>query len=144
MVVVIRMKKTGRKNRPCFRISVAERRAPRDGRTLETLGIYDPVSPNPEAQITLDVENAKKWIAQGAQPSDTVRSLFKKQGVYEGTEIKKPRKRKGRYTKTKKHETRAAAKAARVAGKDARRTGRVEAKSAAAKAAKAAEAEGGE
>ena len=143
MVVVIRMKKTGRKNRPCYRISVAERRAPRDGRTLETLGIYDPVSPNPETQITLDVERARDWVSRGAQPSDTVRSLFKKQGVYEGTEPKKPRKRKGRYTKTKKHEARVAVKTARATTKTARRDERAAVKSAAAKAAKAAEAEGG-
>ncbi len=53
MTVVIRMKRTGRRNRPCYRISVADRRFPRDGRTLENLGLYDPISSNPEAQVTL-------------------------------------------------------------------------------------------
>ena len=145
MAVVIRMKKTGRRNRPCFRISVADRRAPRDGRTLETLGLYDPVSPNPEAQITLNVERAKAWLAEGALPSDTVRSIFKRQGVYEGVEPKKPRKRKGRYTQTKKREAKLAAKKARAEKKTARQTERLTAKREAAKAAKAAEAaEGGD
>ena len=142
MVVVIRMKKTGRRNRPCFRISVAERRAPRDGRTLETLGLYDPVAPNAEAQITLNVESAREWISRGAQPSETVRSIFKKQGVFEGVETKKPRKRKGRYAKTK---ARQAAKTAREERKTQRRDARNEARREAAKAAKAAEAaEGGD
>lgn len=139
MAVVIRMKKTGRRNRPCFRISVADRRAPRDGRTLETLGLYDPVSPNPEAQITLDVERAKAWLAEGALPSDTVRSIFKRQGVYEGVEPKKPRKRKGRYARTKKREARLAAKAARTEKKTARQSERQTVKREAAKAAAAAE-----
>jgi len=143
MVVVIRMKKTGRKNRPCYRISVAESRAPRDGRTLDTLGLYDPVAPTAEAQVTLDVERARDWVARGAQPSDTVRSLFKKQGVYEGAAPRTPRKRKGRYVKTKKNAARTAVKAARAEGKAARRDERAAAKSAAKKAAKAAEAEGG-
>ncbi len=143
MVVVIRMKKTGRKNRPCYRISVAEGRAPRDGRTLETLGLYDPVAPVAEAQVTLDVERARDWISRGAQPSDTVRSLFKRQGVYEGAEPKPRRKRKGRYVKTKKNAARTAVKAARAEGKAARRDERAAAKSAAKKAAKAAEAEAG-
>ena len=145
MVVVIRMKKTGRRNRPCFRISVAERRAPRDGRTLETLGLYDPVAPNAEAQITLNVESAREWISRGAQPSETVRSIFKKQGVFEGVETKKPRKRKGRYAKTKTGEARQAAKTAREERKTQRRDARNEARREAAKAAKAAEAaEGGD
>lgn len=145
MVVVIRMKKTGRRNRPCYRISVAERRAPRDGRTLETLGLYDPVSPNPEAQVTLNVDSARDWLSRGAQMSDTVRSIFKKQGVFEGMETKKPRKRKGRYASTKKREARNAAKSAREEKKTARRDERNTARREAAKAAKAAEAaEGGE
>ena len=78
MAVVIRMKRTGRRNRPCYRISVADSRSPRDGRTLETLGLYDPVSRDAEAQTKLNVERAKHWVGVGAKPSETVRSIFKR------------------------------------------------------------------
>ncbi|HED65680.1 MAG TPA: 30S ribosomal protein S16, partial [Planctomycetes bacterium] len=70
MAVVIRMKRTGRRNRPCYRISVADRAKPRDGRTLDNLGVYDPASPKEELRLTLDVEKAKDWISRGAIPSE--------------------------------------------------------------------------
>ena len=127
MTVVIRMKRSGRRNRPCYRISVADRRSPRDGRTLETLGLYDPVASSSESQLTLNVERAKHWISEGAQPSDTVRSIFKRQGVYEGAAPKTTRDRSGRKAKTKKGERRTTVKAARVEAKVARRTERVQA-----------------
>ncbi len=114
MTVVIRMKRTGRRNRPCYRISVADRRAPRDGNTLESLGLYDPIASNVDAQLTLNVERAKYWVSQGAQPSETVRSIFEKQGVYEGRPEKKKRDRSGRKNKTKKHERREVRKQAVV------------------------------
>jgi small subunit ribosomal protein S16 len=114
MTVVIRMKRTGRKNRPCYRISVADQRAPRDGTTLENLGLYDPIAPRPEARLTLDVERAKHWLSVGAQPSETVRSIFKRQGVYAGAAPKPKRDRSGRKKKTKTGERRAAAKRARA------------------------------
>ena len=96
MAVVIRMKRTGRKNRPCYRISVADRALPRDGRTLDTLGIYDPASSKPELRLRLDVERARHWIERGAKPSDTVNSILRREGVYEGRPVHKPRKRKER------------------------------------------------
>jgi len=114
MTVVIRMKRTGRRNRPCYRITVAERRAPRDGLTLESLGLYVPIAAKAEAQLTLDVERAKYWVAQGAQPSETVRSIFERQGVYEGRPAKKKRERPGRKKRTKTRERRQAAKQARA------------------------------
>jgi len=114
MTVVIRMKRTGRRNRPCYRISVAERRAPRDGRTLDMLGLYDPIAPKEEAQLTLNVERAKYWVSQGAQPSETVRSIFERKGVYEGAPEKKKRDRSGRKKKTKTGERRKAVKKARA------------------------------
>ena len=102
MPVVIRMKRTGRRNLPCFRISVADSRSPRDGRTLETLGLYDPVSKDPDKQTTLNIERARHWLSNGAQPSDTVRSIFKRMGVFEGMQLeKKKRDRSGRKTETK-------------------------------------------
>lgn len=144
MTVVIRMKRSGRRNRPCYRISVADRRSPRDGRTLETLGLYDPVAANKEAQLTLNVERARHWIEHGAQPSETVQSIFKRQGVYEGAEpTQKKRDRSGRKPATKTRERRIAAKSARVEAKTGRRTAREQAKQeAAAAAAAAAAAEG--
>ena len=145
MTVVIRMKRSGRRNRPCYRISVADRRSPRDGRTLETLGLYDPVASNKDAQLTLNVERARHWIEHGAQPSETVQSIFKRQGVYEGAEPKKKRDRSGRKQTTKTGERRVAAKTARAEAKTGRRNARIQAKqeaAAAAAAAAAAEAEG--
>jgi len=134
MAVVIRMKRTGRRNRPCYRISVADRAAPRDGRTLETLGTYDPASPKPELRLTLDVDRARHWVSKGAQPSETVHSILRREGVYEGLAQPAKRPRKGRKAKTATRGRRAEAKAARSAAKTARRRERV----AASRAAKAA------
>ncbi len=69
----------GAKKKPFYRIVVADSRSPRDGRTIEEIGYYNP-NVNP-AEIKVDVEAAQKWLATGAQPSDTVRSLLKKAGV---------------------------------------------------------------
>jgi small subunit ribosomal protein S16 len=128
MTVVIRMKRTGRRNRPCYRISVADQRAPRDGSTLENLGLYDPIAARPEARLTLDVERAKHWISVGAQPSETVRSIFKRQGVYAGAAAKEKRDRSGRKRTTKTGERRAAAQRARSERKAERRKNRPKAK----------------
>ncbi len=145
MAVVIRMRRTGRRNRPCYRINVADSRSPRDGRFLETIGLYDPISPEEEKQITLNVERAKHWLSVGALPSFTVKSIFKNQGVFEGMAPKTARKRKGRGTATKTRAARIAAKADRATRKDERRTVRVDAaKAAKAAAAAAAAEEGGE
>ena len=114
MTVVIRMKRTGRRNRPCYRISVADRRAPRDGATLESLGFYDPVAAKPEAQLSLNVERAKYWVSKGAQPSETVASILKRGGVYEDAPPKKKRDRSGRKKKTKTRERREASKKVRA------------------------------
>lgn len=69
----------GAKKKPFYRIVVADSRAPRDGRSIEEIGYYNP-NVNP-AEIKVDVEAAQKWLVSGAQPSDTVRSLLKKAGV---------------------------------------------------------------
>ncbi|HVS18469.1 MAG TPA: 30S ribosomal protein S16 [Planctomycetota bacterium] len=139
MSVVIRMKRSGRKNRPCYRISVADSHSPRDGRTIESLGLYDPIAPRVEMQLQLDVERAKHWISVGAKPSETVASIFKRAGVTEPKQAVK-RDRSGRKTATKTTAARKAAKSARAAAKVERRSARV----AAAKAAKASEAGGEE
>ncbi|MFM9413124.1 30S ribosomal protein S16 [Peptococcus simiae] len=79
MATKIRLKRMGAKKKPFYRIVVADSRAPRDGRFIEEIGYYDP-NKNP-ADIKVDAEKAQKWLSTGAQPSDTVRSLFKKVGV---------------------------------------------------------------
>ena len=79
MAVKIRLKRMGAKKAPFYRIVVADARYPRDGRFIEEIGTYNPlVEP---AAVTVDAEAAKKWIANGAQPTDTVRSLLKKNGI---------------------------------------------------------------
>ncbi len=138
MAVVIRMKRTGRKNRPCYRISVADSRSPRDGRTLETLGLYDPVAPSKEAQVRVDVDRARFWLTSGAQPSETVRSLFKRSGVY--VDFGKPkakRDRSGRKKATAKGTQRKKDQSVRGERKVARRDARAAERKAAAAAAAA-------
>lgn len=76
MAVAIRLRQEGSKGRPIFRIVAADERFPRDGRFLEVLGTYDPAKSKDGAVVDLEKVNA--WIAKGAQPSDTVRSLMKK------------------------------------------------------------------
>ena len=78
-MVKIRLKRMGAKKKPFYRIVVADARTARDGKTIEDIGIYDPTK---EPMVfSVDVEAAKKWIGQGAQPTDTVRRLFKNNGV---------------------------------------------------------------
>lgn len=79
MAVKIRLRRIGAKKDPFYRVVVADSRYPRDGRFIEEIGYYDPtVDP---AILNVDAEKAKKWIATGAQPTDTVKALFKKNGV---------------------------------------------------------------
>ncbi len=79
MAVKIRLKRMGQKKRPIYRIVVADSRSPRDGRNIEEIGTYDP---NQEpAEVTVDAEAAKKWMSNGAKPTETVARLFKQAGV---------------------------------------------------------------
>ena len=79
MAVKIRLRRMGAKKNPFYRIVVADSRSPRDGRFIEEIGTYDPTK-NPSA-VNIDAEKAKQWIANGAQPTDTVKSRLKKNGV---------------------------------------------------------------
>jgi small subunit ribosomal protein S16 len=79
MAVRIRLRRQGRKKAPTYRIVVADGRSPRDGKFLEILGQYAPRSG--EQALALNVERANYWLDNGAQPSDTVRSLLRKAGV---------------------------------------------------------------
>lgn len=83
MAVAIRLARVGGKKRPTYRIVVADSRAPRDGRFIDRIGIYDP-NQDP-ALIRIDSEKAIKWMSRGAQPSVTVKKLMKKSGVLEKT-----------------------------------------------------------
>mgnify|MGYP003756215131 FL=1 len=79
MAVRIRLKRMGAKKRPFYRLVVADARAARDGRFIDTLGYYNPITD--PAQIEIDKEKALSWLKKGAQPSDTARALLKKSGV---------------------------------------------------------------
>lgn len=81
MAVKIRLRRTGAKKNPHYRLVVADSRNARDGRIIESLGWYNP-QPDP-VQVELDVERAKEWLQKGAQPSETVRRLLQKTGVLE-------------------------------------------------------------
>lgn len=81
MAVKIRLKRIGAKKSPFYRIVVADSRSPRDGRSIETVGTYNPVVQ--PAQVVINEELALKWLQDGAKPSDTVRNLFSSQGIME-------------------------------------------------------------
>ena len=80
-MVKIRLKRVGAKKQPFYRVVVADSRSPRNGRNIEEIGYYNPL-PNP-AEIKIDAEKATKWIANGAQPTETVKALLKKAGITE-------------------------------------------------------------
>ena len=79
MAVKIRLRRMGQKKAPFYRVIVADSRSPRDGRFVEEIGYYDPTK-NPSV-IKIDEEAAKKWLANGAQPTETVAKLLKIAGV---------------------------------------------------------------
>ncbi len=79
MAVKIRLRRMGAKKAPFYRIVVADSRYPRDGRFIEEIGYYDPTKE--PSVVKVDADKAKTWIANGAQPTDTVKELLKKNGV---------------------------------------------------------------
>ena len=79
MAVKLRLRRMGAKKKPFYRIIAADSRSPRDGRFIEEVGYYDPTKA--PADINIKEEIALKWLNQGAQPTDTVRSLFSKAGI---------------------------------------------------------------
>ncbi len=78
-MVKIRLTRVGAKKAPAYRIVVADSRYPRDGRFIDQIGSYNPMT-NP-AEVKIDAEKAKDWMQKGAQPTETVKSLFKKNGI---------------------------------------------------------------
>ena len=79
MALKIRLRRMGAKKAPFYRVIVADSRAPRNGKFIEEIGTYDPLT-NPST-IKIDADAAKKWIANGAQPTDTVKALLKKSNI---------------------------------------------------------------
>ena len=79
MAVKMRLRRMGAKKAPFYRVIVADSRSPRDGRFIEEIGYYNPLT-NP-AEVKIDAEKAKKWLGNGAQPTETVKSLLKKSGI---------------------------------------------------------------
>ena len=79
MAVKMRLRRMGQKKAPFYRVVVADSRYPRDGRFIEEIGYYNPITE--PAEIKIDAEKAKKWIANGAQPTDTVKSLLKRSNI---------------------------------------------------------------
>lgn len=78
-MVKIRLRRMGAKKAPFYRIVVADSRAPRDGAFIDEIGYYNPISE--PVELTINAEKAQKWLSNGAQPTDTVRSLLKKQNL---------------------------------------------------------------
>lgn len=129
MAVVIRLRRTGRKNLPCFRITATDSRFPRDGRSLETLGLYDPLRKDPAQKLRLNEERTRWWIEHGAVPSEIMHSLLRQLGLH----LKKPhvkRDRSGRKPNAATLRKRAAQKS-RLEAKAARFQARRAAKKAA-------------
>jgi len=79
MAVKIRLRRMGAKKAPFYRVVVADSRYPRDGRFIEEIGTYNPM--RDPAEIKIDADKAKEWIANGAQPTDTVKAILKKEGI---------------------------------------------------------------
>lgn len=79
MAVKIRLRRLGAKKAPFYRVVVADSRYPRNGRFIEEIGTYDPTKD--PAVVTIDGDKAKQWIKNGAQPTDTVKALLKKNGI---------------------------------------------------------------
>ncbi len=81
MAVKIRLSRQGRKKAPFYRLVVADERSPRDGKFIELIGTYNPMTD--PASVTIDEERALYWLKNGALPSDTARGLLKKQGIWD-------------------------------------------------------------
>ena len=79
MAVKIRLRRMGAKKAPFYRVVVVDSRYPRDGRFIEEIGYYNPMA-NP-AEVNIDAEKAEKWLKNGAQPTETVKALLKKNGI---------------------------------------------------------------
>jgi len=80
-LVKIRMKRMGRRHRPFYRISAMDSRSQRDGRVIEELGYYDPIAKDPAKQLKISAERIRYWLEHGAQTSETVGDILRKNGI---------------------------------------------------------------
>ena len=80
-MVRLRLKRFGRTHKPCYRLNAIDQRNPRDGRSLEELGFYDPTQPDESKQFNLKAERIQYWLSVGAQPTPTVTGLLKRAGI---------------------------------------------------------------
>ena len=80
-MVKLRLKRFGRRNRPYYRLNAMDTKTPRDGRSIEELGSYDPLERDQAKAITINKERVQYWLSVGARPSETVRGLLKKIGI---------------------------------------------------------------
>jgi small subunit ribosomal protein S16 len=113
MAVKIRMSRGGAKNRPHYKIVVADGRAARDGRFIEKIGYYDPMLPKENAKrVVIDVERAKYWLSKGAQPSERVTHFLAALGLAEKPAIRETPKKSAPKKKAQERAKEAAAKAA--------------------------------
>ncbi len=137
-MVRIRLKRMGRRNRPFYRINAMDKRAPRDGRILENLGWYDPIAKDEDKQIFVKSDRIEHWLSVGAQPTDTVKDILVKVGLYDAD--KRKAEHQLRFGKKIEREAgeRVAAEAAAKAEAEAK--AKEEAEAAAAKAKEEAEA----
>ncbi|HEU5431903.1 MAG TPA: 30S ribosomal protein S16 [Thermomicrobiales bacterium] len=83
-MIKLRLRRMGAKKRPSYRIVVADSRSPRDGRFIESVGLYDPITD--PATVRIDEERARHWLRVGAQPTDTVRDILRRAGLLESAE----------------------------------------------------------
>ncbi|MGQ9652236.1 MAG: 30S ribosomal protein S16 [Phycisphaerae bacterium] len=79
-MVRLRLKRTGRRHRPTYRLAAVDSRSPRDGMVIEELGVYEPANQNPDLRCKLKQERVEYWLKVGARPSDTARDLLKRLG----------------------------------------------------------------
>ena len=80
-MIKIRLKRMGRRHRPFYRVAVMETRNPRDGKVIEEVGYYDPISTEKDKQMQLKEDRIRYWLEQGAQTSETVGNLLRKRGI---------------------------------------------------------------
>lgn len=83
MATKIRLRRMGAKKAPFYRVVVADTRSPRDGKSIEEIGYYNPIAKNDDISLKINEERALYWLSTGAQPSETVKALLRKAGVLE-------------------------------------------------------------
>ena len=135
MAVVLRLMRAGAKKRPFYRVVAADSRRQRDGRFLQIVGHYDPL--RTPATLVLEKEQVDKWLSRGAQPSEQVASLLRREGITWGKPSAPKKKAKAEGATKPKAKKRAAPRkvsARKVAKRTARKAGKTSAKPAAAKA----------